>query len=77
MRTNRTDRRELKARIAKLEAENADLRAKLGSMAERPPEAAEEEFVPLLRSGYPVRVSPLRARDLEEAKKILTLSVQG
>ncbi len=80
MKTHRTDRRELKARLARLETENARLRQALRETAAEstsPPQAAEEDFVPILRCGYPVRVSPLKARDLQEAKKIFTLSDNG
>ena len=78
MKTRRTDRRELKARLARLEAENVRLRESLRCQTAEPaPPEADEEFVPILRCGYPVRVSPLRARDLKEAKQILTLSEGG
>lgn len=88
MRSRRTDRLELKRTLARLEAENAELRARLtepaSETAAKPPEilqfgdakSEQHAAAPALSAGgYPTRAAPLKAKTLKEAKEILMNSV--
>lgn len=76
MRSRRTNRRELKTRIAALEAELA-ARTERDKSRSRPspavvPAVEKEEppAPPIVHGGYPTRSSPRRPGSLKEAKEI-------
>lgn len=78
MRSKRTDRRRLKAELARLQRENEQL--KQAAAAPPPvsspaptvmPDRSEVPDVPLLARGFPTRAAPRTAKTLKEAKEIL------
>ena len=89
MRSKRTDRRELKQTLARLEAENAALRQRLTAESQAKAETSAAQSPPVVTSpsqtvppvpaiakgGYPTRAAPLKAKTLKEAKEILMNTV--